>query len=202
MSDIHIEKGRPQHQEGGQLTYAAIDNMAEVILGKTNEKELEADLQKLWKNHANRFSHEFSFVAMQDEKVLGAITCAPLEQIEKAMTPTVLQIISMNKLKPFLSIARHPKRFYALVSMEEGQEDEYHISMLATMPDTRGKGVGGKLLDYAEQQALENGFSKISLTVVKDNDKAVRLYKKQGFEIVGNVDHPPFHLYQMRKELK
>ena len=55
------------------------------------------------------------------------------------MTPTVLQIISMNKLKPFLSIISHPKSFYSLVTMDEGNEDEYHISMLATMPNAREK---------------------------------------------------------------
>ena len=62
----------------------------------------------------------------------------PLKQIDKAMTPTVLQIISMNKLKPFLSIISHPKSFYSLVTMDEGNEDEYHIS-IATMPNAREK---------------------------------------------------------------
>ena len=72
------------------------------------------------------------------------------------MTPTVLQIISMNKLKPFLSIISHPKSFYSLVTMDEGNEDEYHISMLATMPNA--KGVGQQLLNFAEQK-LKNQAS-------------------------------------------
>ena len=52
-------------------------------------------------NRANRFSHDMSFVALEDNQVLGVITCNPLKQIDRAMTPTVLQIILMNKLKPF-----------------------------------------------------------------------------------------------------
>lgn len=68
-----------------------------------------------WKNRANRFSHDMSFVALEDNQVLGVITCNPLKQIDRAMTPTVLQIILMNKLKPFLSIISHPKSFIRLL---------------------------------------------------------------------------------------
>ena len=34
----------------------------------------------------------------------------------------------------------------------------------------QGKGVGQQLLNFAEQKAKESGFSKLSLTVVQDND--------------------------------
>lgn len=125
-----------------------------------------------------------SFVALEDNQVLGVITCNPLKQIDRAMTPTVLQIILMNKLKPFLSIISHPKSFYSLVTMDEGNEDEYHISMLATMPNARGKGVGQQLLNFAEQKAKESGFSKLSLTVVQDNDAALKLYQKWDLKLL------------------
>ena len=89
-------------------------------------------------NRANRFSHDMSFVALEDNQVLE-LYVQSFKKIDRAMTPTVLQIISMNKLKPFLSIISHPKSFYSLVTMDEGNEDEYHISMLATMPNAREK---------------------------------------------------------------
>ena len=140
MTKITVQSAKPHHKEGGQLIYSAIDDMAKIILGKSSDNEIINDLQQLWKNRANRFSHDMSFVALEDNQVLGVITCNPLKQIDRAMTPTVLQIILMNKLKPFLSIISHPKSFYSLVTMDEGNEDEYHISMLATMPNARGKG--------------------------------------------------------------
>ena len=88
--------------------------MAKIILGKSSDNEIIGDLQQLWNNRANRFSHDMSFVALDDNQVLGTITCNPLKQIDKAMTPTVLQIISMNKLKPFLSIISHRSPFIHL----------------------------------------------------------------------------------------
>ena len=138
-----------------------------------------------------------SFVALEDNQVLGVITCNPLKQIDRAMTPTVLQIILMNKLKPFLSIISHPKSFYSLVTMDEGNEDEYHISMLATMPNAREKG-RATIIKFSTK-AKESGFSKLSLTVVQDND-AIETISKMGFEIVGEINKKPYYLYQMRKE--
>ena len=183
MTKITVQSAKPHHKEGGQLIYSAIDDMAKIILGKSSDNEIINDLQQLWKNRANRFSHDMSFVALEDNQVLGVITCNPLKQIDRAMTPTVLQIILMNKLKPFLSIISHPKSFYSLVTMDEGNEDEYHISMLATMPNARER-VGQQLLNFAEQKAKESGFSKLSLTVVQDNDAALKLYQKWDLKLL------------------
>lgn len=36
--------------------------------------------------------------------------------------------------------------------MDEGNKDEFHISMLATLPEARGKGVGTRLLNFAEKK--------------------------------------------------
>ncbi|MBX5317493.1 GNAT family N-acetyltransferase, partial [Staphylococcus caprae] len=70
-----------------------------------------------------------------------------------------------------------------------------------TLPEARGKGVGTRLLNFAEKKAQKEGFNKLSLTVVKDNDKALNLYKKFGFSIVGEINKSPFYLYQMRKNI-
>lgn len=137
MNTIQIKPGQAKHQGIGELIYAAIDDMAEIILGHYTDAEIVADLQQLWQNRANRFSYDISYVAVENDKVLGAMTCGPLEKIEKAMVPTVLQILSMNKLAPFKSIMKHPKKFYSMVTMDEGNEDEYHIAMLAIVTEAR-----------------------------------------------------------------
>ncbi|MBV8034807.1 GNAT family N-acetyltransferase [Roseateles sp.] len=65
-----------------------------------------------------------------------------------------------------------------------------HVMMLgiAVAPDARGRGVGGALmaalLDYADNwaQAL-----RIELTVYHDNQRAIRLYERHGFEHEGRL---------------
>lgn len=198
---INIEPATPAHQTGGLLTHYAIDDMAPIILGEEANKQIANDLQYLWALPGNRFSHDISYVAVENGDVLGAMTCAPLATVEQRLSTTVWHIIKRKKFKPFLSILRHPLKFKSLVTMDEGNEDEFHIAMLATMPEARGKGVAQQLLDFAENEALQQGFNKISLTVVQSNTPAYTLYKKQGYQVVGSITNKPFYLFQMRKLL-
>jgi len=56
------------------------------------------------------------------------------------------------------------------------------ITRLGVTQGARGKGIGQKLLS----RALE-GAGDVVLTVAKDNVPAMRLYKKNGFAIVGHL---------------
>lgn len=58
------------------------------------------------------------------------------------------------------------------------------IAYLAVAQKAQGKGLGNILLQYAENYAKKKGLSHIFLDVRKDNDSALHIYKKRGFEIV------------------
>lgn len=192
MEDIQIKRAQSSDKEGGKLTHLAIDEMAQVFLGETSNERLNKQLQHLWQKKGNRFSHDISYVAKEEGQVLGAITCTSLVKLEKSMCQTVIEIIKMKKLKSLKIILSNLKKIYALITMDEGEKDEFHVSMLATLPEARGKGVGTKLLKFAERLAINNGFDKLSLTVVQDNKKALSVYKKFGFSIVGEINQSPF----------
>ncbi|MGG4268532.1 N-acetyltransferase family protein [Peribacillus simplex] len=49
----------------------------------------------------------------------------------------------------------------------------------------RGKGVGTKLFQKMEEQALEYEIRRLELTVIANNEPALSLYKKIGFELEG-----------------
>jgi ribosomal protein S18 acetylase RimI-like enzyme len=55
---------------------------------------------------------------------------------------------------------------------------------LAVAPDHRRRGLGRDLLEHALRQAKEAGHRQVSLSVEPDNP-ALRLYKRLGFERVG-----------------
>lgn len=61
-------------------------------------------------------------------------------------------------------------------------------------PQHRGKGVGGKLVNYVIQQARAEGVLRITLLTDLENDTALGLYRKLGF-----VDSP---MQPMRLHLK
>lgn len=48
-----------------------------------------------------------------------------------------------------------------------------------------GNGYGKQLLEYLETWALSQEFTRLELTVMCHNDRAVNLYRKHGFEIEG-----------------
>jgi len=59
---------------------------------------------------------------------------------------------------------------------------------IAVVPNARGKGVGGKLLDALVERAREEGFEAISLSVDKRNSGAIALYEHHGFDQVAESD--------------
>lgn len=55
-------------------------------------------------------------------------------------------------------------------------------------PDARRKGVGRKMGEFSIQFAREKGFHAMQFNfVVKSNEKAVKLWKSLGFEIIGEI---------------
>ena len=50
-----------------------------------------------------------------------------------------------------------------------------------------GEGIGGKLINHAIEYCKLNSIKKIELEVRIDNERAIKLYKKFGFEIEGEI---------------
>ncbi|CAJ1956761.1 unnamed protein product [Cylindrotheca closterium] len=65
--------------------------------------------------------------------------------------------------------------------MHKPAKGEFYIDTLAVTSEARGKGVGTKLLKWAEDLARQKGDSKLQLGVMQGNP-AERLYTRFGFE--------------------
>ncbi|WP_257997828.1 GNAT family N-acetyltransferase [Salimicrobium jeotgali] len=61
-----------------------------------------------------------------------------------------------------------------------------HLIGVYVSPVVRNKGVGSQLLQKTIEKAKEEGYiEKINLSVVTNNDSAIRLYENAGFETWG-----------------
>lgn len=60
---------------------------------------------------------------------------------------------------------------------------------LAVAQATRGKGVGRALLARMERVARERGCEAVSLEVREDNEPAVSLYRRDGYELLGATEN-------------
>jgi GNAT superfamily N-acetyltransferase len=75
-----------------------------------------------------------------------------------------------------------------------------YISFLFVQEQFRSQDIGSKLLEQAEQKAIEEGCTYMWVTTF--SWQARGFYEKRGFRVVGEMEnHPPGHsLYTMRKD--
>ncbi|MFO7828623.1 MAG: GNAT family N-acetyltransferase [Bacteroidales bacterium] len=64
------------------------------------------------------------------------------------------------------------------------------IHRIAVFPTWQNKGVGRKLMDFAEQYAKENNYKSIRLDVTSSNEQLVKIYEKLGYTKTGDVLYP------------
>lgn len=60
----------------------------------------------------------------------------------------------------------------------------YYVSAMALLPGHRGKGLGTRMLEIARENARRSGCREVSLLVFGQNEGAVSLYERNGFEVI------------------
>ena len=58
-----------------------------------------------------------------------------------------------------------------------------HIEDVCVDENTRGTGIGGKILDYVLEYAKESGIDRVDLDVWEFNNTARAFYEKHGFKV-------------------
>ena len=61
-----------------------------------------------------------------------------------------------------------------------------YIQTVAVLPEWRDKGIGGKLLKFAEERIFKE-FPNVFMCVSSFNQKAQELYRRLGYEVVGEL---------------
>lgn len=72
--------------------------------------------------------------------------------------------------------------------------ETWYIGGLALFPEFRVQGIGSHLLSIARQQAQEQGFPELSLLTFEQNERAVKLYKRNGFKVIESTAVVPHEL--------
>jgi ribosomal protein S18 acetylase RimI-like enzyme len=67
----------------------------------------------------------------------------------------------------------------------EGGGVEVEVISMWVSPEARGKGVGERLLGEIERWAVGRGVRRLRLSVVKENEKAIGLYRRCGLRETG-----------------
>lgn len=67
-------------------------------------------------------------------------------------------------------------------TLDDELPDVWYLDSLHVCESARGKGVGTALIKTVGKYALDNGYKKMSICIVKGNDNAGDLYRKLGAE--------------------
>lgn len=202
MNQISIVKAVHQSMVGAQLNVMALEYMAFPLAGSEEKNTVEGTFCKLWRQENNRFSHQYAYEAQMDGKTLGMITCYPISVLNRLAWSTFKQLLSFRKLGFVIYNILNIKMLYSMFTLKEGEDDEFHIGTIALLPESRGLGIGTRLLKFAEEQASLQGFAKCSLTVKKENQLAIKLYQRVGYQITGEINKPKLSLYRMVKNVE
>jgi ribosomal protein S18 acetylase RimI-like enzyme len=105
------------------------------------------------------------------------------------------------------------KNCLGVIAITENQPQEYKkmnwldktgkilvITKLVVNPVWQNQGIGRKLMDFAENEAIEKKYTSIRLDAYSGNPRAINLYEKRGYRKVGEVYFPrrelPFYCYE------
>lgn len=80
----------------------------------------------------------------------------------------------------------------------------YELWRIYTAQNMQGKGIGSKLLNFADEQAKQKGYTEMLIWAFQENTIAITFYQKHGFKIDRTEFlEEPYHAYGVRmiKEL-
>ena len=77
------------------------------------------------------------------------------------------------------------------------EPNSWYICAMAVGEPHRGKGLGSRMLEIAQQQATAGELATLSLLCFEENTEARRLYERRGYNVVARrpiVPHPLIHV--------
>jgi ribosomal protein S18 acetylase RimI-like enzyme len=85
-------------------------------------------------------------------------------------------------------VHRATREFAGLVLCSRVREDVAHITQVCVAQEVRGQGLGRLLIDECAFSLRAEGFRALTLTVTAENESAVSLYRRAGFQTIHTFD--------------
>jgi ribosomal protein S18 acetylase RimI-like enzyme len=91
---------------------------------------------------------------------------------------------------------------YKSVTWLTPDRDNLYVHRLAIHPSEQGKGYARKLMDFAEDFAINNGYTSIRLDTFSKNLRNQKFYELRGYQRLENVyfldqSNDPFYCYEL-----
>jgi ribosomal protein S18 acetylase RimI-like enzyme len=176
---------RPAHpadaQPAARLIYATGPAYFNWVFGLGDAERAVDIISRLFVRQGNRFSYQFADLVEVSRQVAGLLVSFPGRALLRLNWVTGRHLFPLFSWKDRLQLFQHAT---PLMNEKESEPGHYLISHLAVFPEWRGKGIGTRLLNYAEMKARSKGILTCTLDVDLNNSPAQRLYRHAGYTVV------------------
>jgi len=169
---------------GAYLLYLTMGRLADFLFGFNDPVKARDVLARLFAYDNNRFSYQFADVAVINKQVVALLLAYPSKLMKRLEIPTARQLFNVYGCSGMLRFLRNA---LPLIRVKEAERGEYSIDAVAVLPGFQGRGIGTRLLTYAEEKASGAGLARCSMTVDVVNERARRLYQRLGYQTVATV---------------
>lgn len=126
-------------------------------------------------------------VAEFQGRVIGAALNFPAEGL--MLTEQMAHSYSPQKLQ------------YIRYFVDHKIENSWHLDALCVQAEFRSMGVGEVLLKVVKDDAVNFGFDRIGMYVFGNNTRAIKFYKRNGFELLDIIDTKSHEFLHDKKNL-
>lgn len=177
--EIVIRKAKPEYKEG--LVFAALfDKTSEGFFSKILGEEAYEIIAEAFVKPNNEYSFENVSFAVEGENICGMVSGYTFEMKKKFQS----RILAQSKQGKKGAIQRfHFIESLLMRAMGVKKPTEYYLQSIIVAENYRGLGLGKKLMNWIENDAIEKSSQIMSLDVASKNMRAISLYQHQGMTI-------------------
>lgn len=162
--------------------------IAELFAGSKDPDVIHRRLEEMVSApKSNRYSLDNCLVAEIDGTVAGSIISFPADR-QPGLDVHLLEVLAARGI--------HLGKL-----VFEGEPGTYYLSTAGVDPKFRGRGLGTALLAAAAAEGARLGFARASLLVSKDKPRAMALYEKLGYAVVGEQKIADYRYFRMIKNI-
>jgi len=97
-------------------------------------------------------------------------------------------IIKETQPSSFMYVVEDDRKLVGFLSAKRGHTNRIKhraYIVIGIIKSYTGKGIGRRLFNELDNWTTDNGVTRLELTVMKHNERAISLYKKMGYKVEG-----------------
>ncbi|MFH1305745.1 MAG: GNAT family N-acetyltransferase [Candidatus Omnitrophota bacterium] len=160
-------------------------------------------MRKMFRHSGNFFSFEHSYILEVNGETAGMALTYNHEEMRNEKLRVCFLVLRYLRWRIFPRVINLLKAMQNIGRVEKG---ESYLSNIAVYPRFRGQGVGTRLIEAVENEAVHAGSRRLALDVSVRNERAINLYERLGHTVectlpVFNVGDEEFSFFKMSKDV-